>query len=119
MLNPISTSMYGVSPVDVIGQIVATLVNALNYNGTYFESAALPEGFFTLPNLTENQARRLMKTWEEEIKSKHHKVVFMPEGAKWQQFRFSNVEMQWLQGQKFYSEIVFAVLGVKQPNFDK
>lgn len=112
MLNPISTSMYGVSPVDVIGQIVATLVNALNYNGTYFESAALPEGFFTLPNLTENQARRLMKTWEEEIKSKHHKVVFMPEGAKWQQFRFSNVEMQWLQGQKFYSEIVFAVLGV-------
>lgn len=112
MLNPISTSMYGVSPIDVIAQIVATLVNALNYNGTYFESAALPEGYFTIPGMNETQARRLMQKWEQEIKSKAHKVLFMPEGAKWYQFRFSNVEMQWLQGQKFYMELVMAVLGV-------
>ncbi len=112
MLNPISTSMYGISPLDVIAQVVATLVNAMNYNGSYFESAALPEGFFTLPGMTEVQARRLMQKWEQDIKSKHHKVVFMPDGAKWNQFRFNNVEMQWLQGQKWYSEIVYAVLGV-------
>lgn len=112
MLNPISTSMYGISPIDVVAQIVATLINALNYNGTYFESAALPEGFFTLPGMTETQARRLMQKWEQEIKKKHHKVIFMPEGAKWHQFRFNNVEMQWLQGQKFYMEIVMAVFGV-------
>lgn len=112
LLNPISTSMYGISPLDVIAQVVATLVNAMNYNGSYFESAALPEGFFTLPGMTEVQARRLMQKWEQDIKSKHHKVVFMPEGAKWNQFRFNNVEMQWLQGQKWYSEIVYAVLGV-------
>lgn len=112
LLNPISTSMYGVSPIDIIAQVVATLVNAMNYNGSYFESAALPEGFFTLPGMTETQARRLMQKWEQDIKSKHHKVVFMPEGAKWNQFRFTNVEMQWLQGQKWYSEIVYAVLGV-------
>jgi HK97 family phage portal protein len=112
MMNPISTSMYGVSPLDVIAQIVATLINALNYNGKYFESAALPEGYFTLPGLTEVQARRLMQKWEQDIKQKHHKVVFMPEGATFHQFRFSNVEMQWLQGQKFYMEIVMAVLGI-------
>lgn len=112
MLNPISTSMYGISPLDVIAQIVATLVNALNYNGTYFESAALPEGFFTIPGLSETAAKRLMKKWEQEIKNKPHKVAFFPEGAKWHQFRFTNVEMQWLQGQKFYAEIVYAVLGV-------
>jgi HK97 family phage portal protein len=112
LLNPISTSMYGISPVDVIAQIVATLINALNYNGTYFESAALPEGFFTIPGMNETQARRLMQKWEQEIKAKEHKVVFMPEGATWHQFRFNNVEMQWLQGQKFYMEIVMAVLGV-------
>jgi len=112
MLNPISTSMYGVSPIDVIAQTVATLINALNYNGTYFESAALPEGYFSIPNLSEQAARRLMQKWEQEIKSKAHKVLFMPEGATWHQFRFSNVEMQWLQGQKFYMELVMAVLGV-------
>lgn len=112
MLNPISTSMYGVSPVDVVAQTVATLINALNYNGTYFESAALPEGYFTIPGMTEAAARRLMQKWEQEIKSKAHKVLFMPEGAVWHQFRFSNVEMQWLQGQKFYMELVMAVLGV-------
>lgn len=112
MLNPISTSMYGVSPLDVIAQTVATLVNALNYNGSYFESAALPEGYFTLPGLSETAAKRLMQKWEQEIKSKAHKVVFMPEGANFHQFRFTNSEMQWLQGQKFYMEIVMAVLGV-------
>jgi HK97 family phage portal protein len=112
MLNPISTSMYGVSPLDVIAQIVATLINALNYNGSYFESAALPEGYFTIPNMTQDQARRLMQKWEQEIKSKPHKVIFMPEGATWHQFRFTNVEMQWLQGQKFYMELVMAALGV-------
>ncbi len=112
MNNPISTSMYGVSPIDVVAQIIATLVNALNYNGTYFESAALPEGYFTLPNLSAVQAKRLMQKWEQDIKAKAHKVLFMPEGATWHQFRFNNLEMQWLQGQKFYAEIVFAVLGV-------
>lgn len=112
MLNPISTSMYGVSPIDVIAQVVATLINALNYNGTYFESAALPEGYFSIPGMNEVAAKRLMQKWEQEIKSKAHKVLFMPEGAVWHQFRFSNVEMQWLQGQKFYIELVMAVLGV-------
>ncbi len=112
MLNPISTSMYGISPIDVIAQVVATLINALNYNGTYFESAAMPEGFFTLPGLSEVAARRLMQKWEQDIKKKAHKILFMPEGATWHQFRFTNVEMQWLQGQKFYNELVMAVLGV-------
>lgn len=112
MLNPISTSMYGVSPMDVIAQTVAVLINALNYNGQYFESAAMPEGYFTLPNLSETAAKRLMTKWEQEIKSKSHKIVFMPEGSKWSQFRFTNSEMQWLQGQKFYMEIVMAVLGI-------
>lgn len=114
MLNPISTSMYGVSPLDVIAEIVATLINAMNYNGTYFESAALPEGYFTIPNLSETAARRLMIKWEQEIKSKAHKVLFMPAETKWNQFRFTNSEMQWLEGQKFYMEIVMAVLGTSK-----
>ena len=111
-MSPRSNSPYGWSPIESIFMVLEALNNAIRYNKKFFEEYAIPSGALSLIGANKDSFSRFMSNWDKKIKGKPHKLVVFNEDMKFTPFNMANKDMQWLEGQKFYQKLVWAMYGV-------
>jgi len=113
-INPKTNSIYGMSPIQSIINVVESLNNATRFNKKFFEEWAIPAGLMCFEGMPDDDLKAIKEEWKKEFKSKPWKMAFSSYKIDWQQFTMSNTEMQWLDGMKFYQKLVMAVYHINQ-----
>jgi len=113
MMNAKSYSVYGFSPVQAVQQVLELLIQGTRYNKDLYTNNAIPDVLISLPKLPPEQLRKLKRTWNNQYKGKPHQVGFI----NWMienvfKLAESNRDLEWLEGQKWYFKLCFAVFGV-------
>jgi len=113
IMNPRSYSVYGFSGVQAIQQVLELLIEGTRYNKDLFVNNATPSILATLPKLPNEQLKKLKRMWNNEYKGKPHKVGFVNWSVEnFHKLAENNRDLEWLDGQKWYFKIVFAIFGV-------
>ena len=111
-MNKKSYALYGYSPVQSIQQVLETLLNATRWNKDFFKNNAIPDGMISLPGASPEQMAQFKRQVLKSVKGKAHQLLFQNTDAKWEKFSQSAKDMEWLEGQKWYSQLTFAVFGI-------
>ena len=113
IMNKKPYDIYGFSPIQSIQQVLELLIQGTRYNKDFFKNNAVPDTLITLPKLDDPALKRLKRKWNNSYKGKPHQVGFVNWAVdKIHQLTASNRDMEWLDGQKWYSKIVFACFGL-------
>lgn len=114
--NPRTFSVYGRGRTQKVQLIVETLLNQDLSNQRYFPANEVPEGALNLVEANADEIARFREYWSDEIAGKPHKMPIL--GAKnlqWLPFRASPRELEFLESQKWYHELVWLAFGLS-PN---
>lgn len=100
------------SPVQSIQQVLEVLIQSTRWNKDYFKNNAIPAGIIGLPNANKESMTAFQKDWDAKVKGKPHRLLFHNTAATFSNFMSNSKDMEWLEGQKWYFHLVFAVFGV-------
>ena len=109
MQHPRTNSAYGWSPIQSLLHILESLNNTVKFNREFFEKNAIPSGILEVVNDNRDDFQRFRDEWTAKIKGRFHKFPIVNFPAKFHQFTVPNKDMQWLEGQKMYMNLVFAM----------
>lgn len=121
MRNPRSDNIYGTAPLEVLSEIVLTLVYGSTYNLDFYVNNNMPDGIIQLLGANEQQIRSFRSRFEAEFKDtdafnnyrrKFHTYPITSKEAKFTQFQLSSEQMQILEQQKWFVKIVWACFGI-------
>jgi len=119
--NPRSDSVYGRSPVEILAESIQTLIYAIEHNLDYFRDNSIPPGVLGLEGSDSNGIAAFKEQWEEQQKIKDssgkwkklfHKLPIVGHMPKFEKMGFTNAELQLIEGQKWWSKMVWACFGV-------
>jgi len=102
---------YGFSPLQSIQQEVELMIQSTRYNKDFFQNNAIPDGIIEV-DMPKLELDRFRDYWKKEIQNKPHKLAIHNAKTNFTNLRISNQDMQWLDGQKWYFHLVFAVYGL-------
>jgi hypothetical protein len=113
MMNNKSYSVYGFSPMQSIQQCVELLVQGTRYNKDLYKNNAIPDLLVSLPKLPDSELKKIKRSWNNQYKGKPHQVGFI----NWlvenvTKLAENNRDLEWLEGQKWYSKLIFGAYGV-------
>ena len=111
-MSPRSNSPYGWSPIESIYMVLESLNNAVRFNKKMFEEYAIPDGALSIMGADKESLDRFIQKWKNDIRGKPHKLVIFNEDMKFTPFHQNNKDMDWLEGQKYYQKLVWAMYGV-------
>ena len=112
MEQPRAMSPYGYARTQAILDIIKSLQYSVLYNRKYFDEAAIPDGALSLLDTNELEMAAFRTYWNNEFKAQPHKTAVINKDVKWQQFNMSNNELQFLETQKWYFNIVISEFGL-------
>lgn len=107
-----SMSCYGYARTQSILDIVKSLHYSTLYNKRFFEETPIPDGALSLLDTNETEMRSFMSYWNNEFKAQPHKVAIMNKDIKWQPFAVSQRELEFLDTQKWYFNMVISAFGL-------
>ena len=110
--HPRSMSCYGYSRTQAVLDIIKSLHYSTLYNKRFFEETAIPDGALSLLDTDETEFKQFMNMWNTEFKAQPHKIAFMNKDMKWQPFSMSNTELEFLETQKWYFNMVISMFGL-------
>lgn len=112
--NPHSV-YYGLAPWQVITKKISIEENMDTFENSLFENNAKPEGIlYTTEVLGDKVFQRVKKDWKDTYggSKKAGKTAVLEKGLKYQQLTISPKDLNFLQGRKFYKELVAGAYGV-------
>ena len=112
LVNKRSYKNYGYSPLQSIQQIVETLEQSIRYNKEFFIKNAIPAGLLSLKGMDSEQLQLWISKWNDEFKANPHRIAMTNADADFKQFAASNKDMEWLDGQKWYQNLVCAAFAL-------
>jgi len=121
MRHPRSDSIYGTGPIEVLTDVLLTLVYGSNYNLDFYVNNNMPDGIIQLLDANETQIRAFRARFEAEFKykdtynnyrRKFHSYPITSKEAKFTQFQLSAEQMQIIEQQKWFTKIVWACFGI-------
>ena len=116
MLNPITASPYGKSPIENLYQILNTLVASTLWNYKFFEEGGIPEGILAIMNMSIDDFKIWRAYFTEEIQGNPHKLPMINPGmggdVKWIPFAPNQADLEFLNSQKWYLHLVAALFEV-------
>ena len=107
-----SMSCYGFARTQAILDIVKSLHYSTLYNKRFFEETPIPDGALSLLDTNEVEMRSFMQYWNNEFKAQPHKIAIMNKDIKWQPFATTQRELEFLETQKWYYNLVISVFGL-------
>lgn len=119
--NPRSDSIYGRSPVEVLAETIQTLIYSIEHNLEYFNDNSIPKGIIGLEGLDAAGIIAFKDQWKEQQrkldsagnwKKIFHHVPIVGTMPKFERIQFSNAELELLEGQKWWAQMVWACFGV-------
>ena len=119
--NPRSDSRYGRGAVEILQNVVQTLIYAIEHNLEYFSDNSIPPGVLGLDGSSSEEVEAFKDQWEEQQRIKDntgkwkklwHKLILVNKMPKFEKLGFTNAELQLLEGQRWWSKLVWACFGV-------
>jgi len=119
--NPRSDSIYGRSPVEILGDSIQTLIYAIEHNLDYFSDNSIPPAVIGLEGSDSDEIKAFKEQWEEQQRVKDsagkwkklfHKMPVVGTIPKFERLGFTNAELQLIEGQKWWAKMVWACFGV-------
>jgi len=111
-LNKRTDSIYGMSPLQSAQQIVELMIQSTRWNKDYFKNNAIPDGIIGLVNSNPESFASFKKNWKKEVQGKPHRLLFHNTDVNFQALTGQAKDMEWLDGQKWFMHMIFAVYGV-------
>ena len=113
LMNKRPDSVYGFSPVQAVQQVIEVLIQSTRYNKEFFKNNAIPDALLNVKNASPESLKKIKTEWQKQFKSKAHKFgVIKADAVELVQFSKNLRDMEWLEGQKWYFHLVFAIFGV-------
>jgi hypothetical protein len=111
--NPRTYSVYGWSRVQKVQRLVEILLNQDSSNLQYFPANEIPEGALNLVESSQDEIERFREYWSDEIAGKPHKLpILNAKNLQWIPFRASPRELEFLQSQEWYNNLVWMTFGL-------
>lgn len=107
-----SMSCYGYARTQAVLDIVKSLHYSTLYNKRFFEETAIPDGVLSLLDTNEVEMADFRNYWNGEFKAQPHKVGILNKDVKWNPLSPMNTELQFLETQKWYMNIVISEFGL-------
>ena len=111
-MNRASYRHYGWSPLMSVVQVIEMLIQSVRYNKDFFTNNGIPDGIVSVENASKESFKRVRNKWQEEIKGKPHRLMFMNGKIDFKPIVMTNRDMEWLDGEKWYMKTVFAMFGL-------
>lgn len=117
MLFPRSDSIYGLSPVEVLQDVIQLLVYGVDDNLGYYNDNAIAKGVFQMIGADKDDITAFRASWFETMKKKDpsgkwrkdfHRMPIINTDGKFVRTGFSNLELETLGQQQWFSKIVWA-----------
>jgi len=77
MQNPLSDSVYGRSPIQILADIITTLVYGANYNLDFYMNNNMPEGIISLMGANKDQITAFRERFDAQFREKDPITGFM------------------------------------------
>ena len=120
--NPQSNSVYGLSPIGILADIITTLVYGSSYNLDFYMNNNMPEGIIQLIGMKKENLKSFQQRMQKQIKVKDPKTGFMRRvgfkvpavnvEAKFTPFQLDPKVMQIIEQQDWFSRLVWACFGI-------
>ena len=119
--NPQPNSIYGLSPVEILQDVLQLLVYGVDSNLDYFRDNMVPKGVFQMPGADQKAINAFADSFAQQMKVKgidgnfrrrFHKMPVTNVDGKFERIAFSNLELQIIQQQEWFSKIVWACYGI-------
>lgn len=111
-MNNRADSAYGFSPLQSVQQVIELLINSIRWNKDFFKSNMIPPAIVGLPGANPDSMKKFKSQWQSRIKGKGHELLFVNTDAKIQQLITNPRDLEFLDGQKWYFHLAFAVYGM-------
>ena len=122
MKSPRSDSIYGVSPVRVLGDIILTLVYGSQYNLDFYMNSNIPEGVLSILGASNDQIKATKERMSDTHRVKDTVTGFMRRvgfrmpvvnvPTTFTPFQLPAKEMQILEQQAWFTKVVWMCFGV-------
>ena len=119
--NPRADSIYGTSKVEILLDIIQLLTYGVESNLEYFSDNNIPKGAFVIEGASDDDIISFGKMWQEALRKKDpsgkwrkyfHKMPVMNKKGEFVRVAFSNLELELIEQQKWFTKIVWAVFGI-------
>lgn len=110
--HPRSMSTYGYARTQAILDIIKSLHYSTLYNKRFFEESPIPDGALSLLDTNEVEMKAFLSWWNTEFKAQPHKLAVINKDVKWQPFNVTNRELEFLDTQKWYFNMVISMFGL-------
>lgn len=114
-------SIYGLSNVEVLEQTIQLLIYGTESNLEYFTDNQIPKGVLKMIGATSEDVKAFQGVWSEAMKKKgqdgkwhkrFHKMPIMNTEGSFEKIGFSNVELELIAQQEWFTKIVWAVFRI-------
>jgi HK97 family phage portal protein len=112
LMNKKSYNIYGFSPVQSIQQVLELLIQSTRWNKDFYKNNAVPDAIMSLKGPDKKAMKKFKGEFESKVKGKPHKLLFLNVDHTFTQMTQNSRDMEWLEGQKWYHWLVFAMFGV-------
>ena len=123
MTNPRTDSIYGRSPLEVIEDVLLTLVYGTQYNTDYYLNGNAPDGLINLVGADQEIAKAFQDRMKDKFKTTdtllgnnsrigHQYPVWGGPDAKFVPFQLSSKDMEIIEQQKWFTKLVWSAFGV-------
>jgi len=121
-MNPRSDSIYGLSPIQILADIITTLVYGASYNLDFYMNNNMPEGVISLINGNKESIKAFRERFDAQFRVKDKITGFMrrigfkfpitSQEVKFTPFQLDPKVMQILEQQEWFAKIAWACFGV-------
>ena len=122
MRNPLTDTTYGYSPVESLADTIQLLLYGIDSNLEYFQdNNQISKGVLFLTGATESEIRSFRESWRQQMRVKDsagnwrrdfHKMPISNVEGKFERVSFSNLELELLEQQKWFVNLVFGCFGI-------
>lgn len=121
MANPRTESIYGLSAVEVLLDVLQLLTYGIESNLEYFEDNNVPKGIFQMIGADTKAVKAFGESFREQMRTKDpsgkwrkrfHKMPVVNTDGKFERIAFSNLELELIQQQEWFTKIVWATFGI-------
>lgn len=121
MRNPRTDSLYGRAPLEVLGEILYTLLYGSSYNLDFYLNNNMPEGIIQLVGANQETIKAFRERWERQFKKKDSfdnmrkqffKYPVVNNDAKFTPFQLKPLEMEVIQQQEWFIKLFWACYGI-------
>lgn len=123
MSNPRTDSIYGRSPLEVIEDVLITLVYGTQYNTDFYLNGNAPDGLINLVGADQDISKAFQDRMKDKFKTTdnslgyqrrvgHQYPVYGGPDAKFVPFQLSSKDMEIIEQQKWFTKLVWSAFGV-------